>query len=758
MVNEVQNITKRIDATDYGADPTGQLDSTEAIRTLLEEIQNDDRLITIYFPKGEYHFYKSSATVKPLYTSNTSSLDYPTKWVSILIENQHNRVIDGEDSLFLFHGDVMGIAIIDSSNIQLKNLSIDYVDPDTVDITIIDKGEEEGQLYTDFYIPSSYKYIIDASQKEISWFGDCHPHNKQPYWQAKNTMDAYLVIFKGYDWSVRRHEEKDEEGRKISDPFVGVTKIVEQKPGYLRFYYKDKRPESQEIGNIFLLCNSRIRKTTGIFFWNTRQIQTESVNVHYLSGFGWLVQMCEDVRFSKVNFSPRLGTGKVTTSNADQIHVVGCKGQIEISESYFSLSHDDPINIHGAYLRVEEVIDERTLRLKYVHRQQGGYQQFFKGDEIEFFNRQDLKSFAPITTVEETYPPGSPFKGENLNRQTEIVILKDPLSSELQKMLTQKIKVIENNIETIESLYVVENISYAPSVIIRDSIFQSIPTRAILCTTRKPVIIENNIFKNISMATIYLSNDAYYWYESGPIRDMIIRNNVFYISSSGQDEWVDAPAIFVDPVLLPQFDEENPSNVTVHENICVENNEFILDDDSVMVVKNTKELTFKYNHIIERRKKSPTKEFFQYSQSEALNFEGNTFIGSVNHAVRDLDTHETLLLANTTESVKKISIQNELFGWKVIDAYREQLNVQEIAQQVVFIDTKGQEELKIKLNTDKSTIVQITGLIDMSKQKMTGQKLEEDVILKLYQGMNYFDFSLISDGYENSVLKLIVFK
>ena len=39
---------------------------------------------------------------------------------------------------------------------------------------------------------------------------------------------------------------------------------------------------------------------------------------------------------------------------------------------------------------------------------------------------------------------------------------------------------------------------------------KSIPTRGILCTTRQPVIIENNVFDNMAMANIYLSNDVDY--------------------------------------------------------------------------------------------------------------------------------------------------------------------------------------------------------------------------------------------------------
>ena len=79
--------------------------------------------------------------------------------------------------------------------------------------------------------------------------------------------------------------------------------------------------------------------------------------------------------------------------------------------------------------------------------------------------------------------------------------------------------------------YVAENVTYAPAVTIKNSTFKNVPTRGILCTTRNEVLIEGNTFLNMSMATIFLSNDSNDWYESGPIRDMTIKNNTFYIKT-----------------------------------------------------------------------------------------------------------------------------------------------------------------------------------------------------------------------------------
>ena len=66
-------------------------------------------------------------------------------------------------------------------------------------------------------------------------------------------------------------------------------------------------------------------------------------------------------------------------------------------------------------------------------------------------------------------------------------------------------------------------------------------------TTRKPVVIENNKFDGMGMAGIYISNDAQGWYESGPTKDVIIRNNVF---SRGTTQTVHSNMTIEDNIFL----------------------------------------------------------------------------------------------------------------------------------------------------------------------------------------------------------------
>ena len=102
---------------DYGADPTGTRESSTAVQRALAAAKEVDPATpkTIYFPKGEYHFYAGYSEVRRIYASNTLSwneaygLGYQDKYIGILVEDMENVTIDGGGSkFFVLHCDNYG--------------------------------------------------------------------------------------------------------------------------------------------------------------------------------------------------------------------------------------------------------------------------------------------------------------------------------------------------------------------------------------------------------------------------------------------------------------------------------------------------------------------------------------------------------------------------------------------------------------------------------------------------------------------------
>lgn len=556
-----------IDVTDYGAKKDSTEDSAEAIWEAFEAAKeakkNGASSVTVTFPKGTYHIYKDRAEKREYHTSNTSSTSpaYYTKTIGLLIEGQEDFTLEGNNSLFMMHGNMMALAVVDSKNVKLQNFSWDFGVPTISEMTVTDMGEtEDGKPYTDFLIPECFPHeIVGGTMK---WYSEKSPYTNEYYWtRTGNHENSYGIVTYQPDGEMSRNNY-------VSDgPFNNVSSLEEIDDTHVRIVYNSQRPVMQKMGTVIELASNAIRETAGAFIWQSENVTSDHVNVHYMHGFGWLVQMSKDVYYYNCNLMPREGSGHITVSFADGIHAAGAAGELVIENCNFANTHDDPINLHGTFMRVESRNEDgHTLTLKYIHAQQGGFSQFFEGDQVAFFTRDTLESTDEETlyTVEEVVSA----PGENGNDlKTMVVRFKEELPANLSDTVSGQPK------------YVAENVTYTPEVVIRNCTFRQVPTRGILCTTRKKVLIEGNTFKNMSMATIFLSNDSDEWYESGPIRDMTIRNNEFYISSIGRTWWDYAPPIYIHPVTkgggLPS--EDNP----IHKNITIEGNSFYMNVDTL---------------------------------------------------------------------------------------------------------------------------------------------------------------------------------
>ena len=148
------------------------------------------------------------------------------------------------------------------------------------------------------------------------------------------------------------------------------------------------------------MSRNKLRDNSGLFFDECSNVDCENITVNYMHGFGWLSQMCENLNFKNITFTP--AKGYTVSSFADLIHICGCKGYVNIIDSYFEHPHDDAINVHGAFLRLKKIVDTNTAELEFVHHQQGGYKAFFPENEVKIYRRADLSELKDVYTVEST--------------------------------------------------------------------------------------------------------------------------------------------------------------------------------------------------------------------------------------------------------------------------------------------------------------------------------------------------------------------
>ncbi len=153
-----------VDVTTFGADPSGYNDSTVAVQQALDYIKENQEQTstyksTLYFPKGEYHFrWDYAREEKGVYISNTNGIGVSSAGISrtnnpsdagfntpmenkrfgLLVKDINNLIIDGSDSLFINHGPIGMIAMINSTDVTVKNFSFDHQSPNIIEATVVE--------------------------------------------------------------------------------------------------------------------------------------------------------------------------------------------------------------------------------------------------------------------------------------------------------------------------------------------------------------------------------------------------------------------------------------------------------------------------------------------------------------------------------------------------------------------------------------------------------------------------------------------
>ncbi len=332
------------------------------------------------------------------------------------------------------------------------------------------------------------------------------------------------------------------------DPLKGLV-LSEVEP----FLVRARGRHGMKQGRIYQIRDTR-RDCAGVFTRRSKNITWKNVTFRFLHGMGLVNQFSENLTFESVTVAPDAASGRTTAAWADCIQVSGCRGKLLVKDCVFKGAHDDAINIHGTHLRVVERLSDRQIKVRFMHRQTFGFLAFNPGDEVEFVHSDSLA----------TYGSNRVKESRLLDPKELLLTLENPVPAELRK----------ND--------ALENVTWTPEVEIRGCTVSHIPTRGFLITTRRKVLVEDNEFIGTRMSAVLIEDDAQGWYESGCVRDMTIRGNRFLRCGE--------PVVHVHP-------RNTVANDSVHQDIRIEGNEFILRGTTAVKAKSASRLRVVGNEI-----------------------------------------------------------------------------------------------------------------------------------------------------------------
>lgn len=558
----------------YGLQPDSRRNAVSNVKAALKECAGKKNPLLI-FAKGRYDFWPQYADEKVYYESNTDVTN--PRRCPIMIEKMNNLTIEGNGSEFIFHDRVQPFTIDNSSNIIIKNLSIDWdilltaqgeilaVTDDYIDLKI--------NKYESPYIFENHKLVFVGEGWKSRFNGSAMEFERDSKIVAPGTGDNGAT---GGGWNKYTAEE-------LSDGIVRIHKTMTRKP---------------KVGNFLILRHSN-RDHSGMFIYKSKNVTIEDVSIYHTAGLGILSQHSEDLSFINVKMTPNYARGRWVSGHDDGFHYSNCKGKILVDNCEFAALMDDPINVHGTSVRIIKKLSSTKLLCKFMHDQSIGLDWGEENDAVGFIENETMETVAIGTLIAYTPLSTEEFEVEFQNPVPEIIKEGGAL----------------------------ENLTWTPDVTIRNSNFRSCRARGILISTPGKVLIENNIFES-SGSAILIAGDANNWYESGAVKDVVIRKNKFL------DPCMTSMYQFCEAIIsiYPEIPKLNNTTKPFHRNITIEENEFHPFDYPVLYAKSVGGLKFNNNTLIKSDRFKPfhSRKFtFSFEACRKVEINSNIFTGDI---------------------------------------------------------------------------------------------------------------------------------
>lgn len=528
----------RILLRDHGILPG--MDATLALYALFEAHPQDAVFV---FEPGDYFF--SPKLTADYRLSNSDVL--PERKLGIWLQEMKDIILEGNGARLLFCGHMQPVTMDRCENVAMRGFTIDWEKPLIAEGVVTAFDEQSVDLLID---PAAF------------------PHRFTGDWLEFDTGNG-----EWYPLTPRGQIQFDAQTRTIrqdtGDKYFPERSVECVAENTYRFRFRNLRePVDTAVGNIFVLRHNE-RMHAGLFTERCRNVTFSDITVHSCGGLGCLAQFCDTVTYERVSFVPNERAGRrITSGRDDGMHVTCCRGTVTITQCSFLGLMDDPINVHGCCVAVEEVVDARTLRCRYMHEQAMGFHYWAEpGDEIAFITRGNMQTIH--------HAKAEKYALEGLD--SFLLTFEEALPQEILSMS--------------QGALALDNLTNTAAFVCTQNRFGSCRARGVLVSTPKPVRIAHNLFES-SGSAILVAGDSNYWFESGACRDVRIEENVFTSSCLSSMYQFCEGVISICPVVPnPEIDKPYHSSITIRGNV------FDTPDVPVLYAFSCEELTFEGNRI-----------------------------------------------------------------------------------------------------------------------------------------------------------------
>ena len=489
-----------------------------------------EKPITFQFLPGVHTIAGKNVRQFPIFVSNAQDTTDP-KPVGLLLKNcKHLRLQgggvagDGKTTI-LYDGRMVQIWNDQSEDITFTGLVFDLKRPTVSEFLVL----EAEAAHAVIQVAEGSDYVIENGK--FLWRGDWGP----------GAFCQTLFLKEGRCNRSRTPRGWDVQGQKdASAKDLGDRKVQ------LEFANGDSGLKSG--------CQYHFRNTTrdsvGVHNSRSKDIVFRDCDFYALTGMGFVSQFTENITMQRVNVAPPRDSIRTCPAWGDIFQFSNCKGDVLVDSCRLSGMQDDAINCHGTYLRIIEKIGDKQVLMRFMHKQTFGFAAFAPDDEVAVICHSNLREYAHVPRRKVT----------SIERKSD----------------TDWLLTLDGTVPDFGKDDVLENITWNPNLTATNNEISVDPVRGFLLSTRGKTIVENNTFHHCAMAAIMIAGEAEGWFETGPVRDVLIHGNTF---------------IGCGISIESQSHSNNPEE-PVHENIRIAGNHF---DGAGIFAKNVKGLTITGN-------------------------------------------------------------------------------------------------------------------------------------------------------------------
>lgn len=514
-----------LNAADYGLTnlPAGA-DATPIVRQALEACRQR-HAAGLKFPAGEWQLYPDYAFEQTLAVANN---DPGVKRVVFALDGLDHFTFDGSGAHFICHGEMIPVSAEGSQALTLRGFTIDWARPFNLQGRVIAAHPE---LNT-FDLAVSDEVVYEIRGQRLVFMGQ-PPRTPDSWKDWVPPTTEFLTWHRNLQWNMWFDEKtrRPVPGEYLW-PLQPDPRVEEIRPRVLRIFDAVRQLPTPDM---VLTVNGMMepnRTSPAIRISGGKDVRVQDVTIHHAGGMGLIVQRTDGVTVQHLQVVLPPGKNRYVTTTADATHFNGCRGKIILEDCTFENMLDDSANIHGCFVRVEKQIGPNTFVCRRIHSEQRGLIVAERGDRVRFITSPDLQAYgeATVTGTRE-------------------------LNWDLFEMTLDCLPA--GGVRPQSGHY---NLTWQPDLVIRNCTVRNNRARAMLIATAGKVLVEKNHFIHSSMAGIQFEGDNSFWWESGPVRSVLIRSNLF--------EDVYGAALRV----VPTIDAKRFPDALYHGGIVFENN------------------------------------------------------------------------------------------------------------------------------------------------------------------------------------------